>query len=79
MPRVTIFAAASAAGALDAAIAAYDAISDDRIVAAYASGSVLARQIEAGALAVPFLSANVVSMDYLEARGPVARRRSATA
>ena len=71
--RVTIFAAASTTDALDAAIAAYHDVSGDRAVAVYASSSVLARQIEAGAPAALFLSANAAWMDYLEASGLVAR------
>ena len=70
--RATIFAAASTTDALDAAIAAYHDVSGDRAVAVYASSSVLARQIEAGAPAALFLSANAAWMDYLEARGLVA-------
>lgn len=70
--RTAIFAAASVTDALDAAIAAYRDVSGDRIVAVYASSSVLARQIEAGAPAALFLSANTAWMDYLEARGLVA-------
>ncbi len=66
---VTIFAAASLTDALDAAIAAYRETAGDRIVPVYASTSILARQIEAGAPAALFFAANVAWVAYLEERG----------
>lgn len=57
-----VFAAASLKNALDEANAAYDA----PVVASYAASSALARQIEAGAPAQVFISADRDWMDYLE-------------
>ena len=65
---VTVFAAASLKDALDAGVKAYQAESRDKIVVAYAASSALARQIEAGAPADIFISADLDWMDYLEQR-----------
>jgi molybdate transport system substrate-binding protein len=62
--RVLVFAAASLKNALDEANAAYRA----PVVASYAASSALARQIEAGAPARVFISADLEWMDYLEER-----------
>lgn len=69
---VTVFAAASLRGALDEAAAAWSAASghDTRLV--YAGSSTLARQIEEGAPADLFISANPQWMDRLEERGRLA-------
>jgi molybdate transport system substrate-binding protein len=64
----TVFAAASLKNALDEAVAIYRAKTGDRVVVAYAASSALARQIEAGAPADLFVSADVDWMDYLEKR-----------
>lgn len=61
----TVFAAASTAKALDAVLAAWD----EGATASYASSGTLARQIEAGAPADLFLSANPEWMDRLAERG----------
>lgn len=60
--RLLVFAAASLKNALDEANAAYGA----PVVASYAASSALARQIEAGAPAQVFISADLEWMDYLE-------------
>lgn len=60
--RLLVFAAASLKNALDEANAAYDAL----VVASYAASSALARQIERGAPAHVFISADPDWMDYLE-------------
>jgi molybdate transport system substrate-binding protein len=65
---VVIFAAASLRNALDEAIAAYGG---PKPVVSYAASSVLARQIERGAPASIFISADRDWMDYLERRGRV--------
>jgi molybdate transport system substrate-binding protein len=65
---VTVFAAASLKEALDQNAKAYSAESGDRIVVSYAASSALARQIEAGAPADLFISADLDWMDYLEKR-----------
>ena len=65
---VTVFAAASLKDALDENAKAYQAQSGDRVVVSYAASSALARQIEAGAPADVFISADLDWMDYLEQR-----------
>ena len=63
--RLLVFAAASLKNALDEANAAAPV----RVVASYAASSALARQIERGAPAQVFISADVDWMDYLEEKG----------
>ncbi|HET7765418.1 MAG TPA: molybdate ABC transporter substrate-binding protein [Burkholderiales bacterium] len=65
---VTVFAAASLKDALDENAKAYQAQSGDRVAVAYAASSALARQIEAGAPADIFISADLDWMDYVERR-----------
>lgn len=65
---LTVFAAASMKNALDEADAAYTAKAGVRIVASYAASSVLARQIEQGAPADVFVSADTEWMDYAVAK-----------
>jgi molybdate transport system substrate-binding protein len=65
---VTAFAAASLKEALDENAKAYRAKTGDRIVVSYAASSALARQIEAGAPADLFVSADLDWMDFLEQR-----------
>ncbi|MGQ0548001.1 MAG: molybdate ABC transporter substrate-binding protein [Betaproteobacteria bacterium] len=60
--RLLVFAAASLKNALDEVNAAYGS----PVVASYAASSALARQIEAGAPAQVFISADLEWMDYLE-------------
>ncbi len=67
-PSVTIFAAASLKNALDVAAEAYKAASGVEIKISYAASLTLARQIEAGAPADLFISADAASMDYLADR-----------
>lgn len=69
---VTVFAAASLKTALDAVAEAYEAQSGDSVVLAYAGSSALARQIQQGAPAQVFLSANTDWMDLLQAEGLIA-------
>jgi molybdate transport system substrate-binding protein len=61
---LTAFAAASMKSALDDLDAAYTAKSGTKIVASYAASSVLAKQIEQGAPADVFISADTDWMDY---------------
>ena len=63
---VTVFAAASTRNALEEIAAAYEANTGDEVVMSFAGSSSLARQIEAGAPADIFLSANPGWMDELE-------------
>lgn len=64
-----VFAAASLTDALDAVADAYAADGGARPRISYASSAALARQIEAGAPAALFASADEAWMDYLAARG----------
>jgi molybdate transport system substrate-binding protein len=66
---VTVFAAASLTEALKAVDAAYTHASGTAVRESFASSSTLARQIEAGAPADVFVSADREWMDYLGARG----------
>ena len=61
---LTVFAAASMKNALDDIDAAYTAKSGIKIVASYAASSALAKQIEQGAPADVFVSADTDWMDY---------------
>jgi len=61
---LTVFAAASMKNALDDIDAAYTAKTGVKVAASYAASSALARQIEQGAPADVFLSADTDWMDY---------------
>jgi molybdate transport system substrate-binding protein len=65
---VTVFAAASLKESLDEAVRRFDADAGHRTRVSYGASSALARQIERGAPADLFLSADVEWMDYLAAR-----------
>ncbi|HKW82030.1 MAG TPA: molybdate ABC transporter substrate-binding protein [Casimicrobiaceae bacterium] len=65
---LTVFAAASLKEALDRQVAGFEAATGSKVVVAYAGSNALARQIEAGAPADVFISADVDWVDYLEAR-----------
>src|SRR6202048_4407698 len=62
--NLVVFAAASMKNALDDIDAAYTAKTGVKVVASYAASSTLARQIEQGAPADIFLSADTDWMDY---------------
>lgn len=66
---VTVFAAASLTDAVTELGKAYEAQSGSKIVASFASSSDLARQIEHGAPADLFISADRQWADYLDQRG----------
>lgn len=68
---VTVFAAASLKEALDAQARAFEAASGHRVAISYAASNALARQIEAGAPAELFISADLDWVDYVEQRGLV--------
>jgi molybdate transport system substrate-binding protein len=61
---ITVFAAASMKNALDDIDAAYTAKTGVKVVASYAASSALAKQIEQGAPADVFVSADTDWMDY---------------
>lgn len=63
---ITIFAAASLRNALDDATKAYEKSTGNKIVISYAASSALAKQIEQGAPADIFISADLDWMDYVE-------------
>ncbi|RDK87814.1 molybdate transport system substrate-binding protein [Enterobacillus tribolii] len=62
--KVTVFAAASLTNALQDIAAQYEKGKDVKIVSSFASSSTLARQIEEGAPADMFISADQKWMDY---------------
>ncbi|HEY9092714.1 molybdate ABC transporter substrate-binding protein [Parasphingorhabdus sp.] len=66
--KVTIFAAASLKNALDAATGAWAQESGHNVTISYAGSATLAKQIEQGAPADMFISANAKWMDYLAER-----------
>jgi molybdate transport system substrate-binding protein len=72
---VLVFAAASLKEALDAVAADWQADTGNNVTVSYAGSSTLAKQIEAGAPAELFLSANPDWVDAVEADGLVAERR----
>ena len=65
---ITVFAAASLKNALDDAAKLYQAKTGDKVAISYAASSALAKQIEAGAPADIFFSADLDWMDYLQER-----------
>lgn len=75
---LTVFAAASLKESMDEAAAAYEHATGTPVRVSYAASSALARQIEQGAPADVFFSADLEWMDYLQQRGQVlpAQRRN---
>lgn len=67
-PPLTVLAAASLKDVLDAQGAAFRSAAGAAVRFSYAASSVLARQIEAGAPADIFISADIAWMDYLAQR-----------
>jgi len=63
---VTVFAAASLKNALDDAAKIYQAKTGEKVTISYAASSALAKQIESGAPADIFFSADLDWMDYLQ-------------
>ncbi len=68
-PAITIFAAASLKNALDAVSTAFKAKTGVELKISYAGSMALAKQIESGAPADVFVSADAASMDYLAGKG----------
>jgi molybdate transport system substrate-binding protein len=62
---ITVFAAASMKNALDDANAAFTKATGTKVVASYAASPALAKQIESGAPADVFISADLQWMDYV--------------
>ena len=73
---VSVFAAASTTNALDDIKAAFTARTGTEIRTSYAASSVLAQQLENGADADLFLSADSAWADHVEGKVPVAKRRN---
>jgi molybdate transport system substrate-binding protein len=69
---VTVFAAASLANAFGEVSKQFEKEKGIRISHSFASSATLAKQIEAGAPADIFISANAQWMDYLQQRGHIA-------
>lgn len=69
--EITVFAAASLTNALNDAGKAFEQKEGHSVRFSYASSSTLAKQIESGAPANLFLSADLAWMDYLEQRAMI--------
>ena len=69
--EITVFAAASLKTAMDEVAEGFEAAAGHEVTVSYAGSSALARQIELGAPADVFLSANPGWMDRLEEAGKV--------
>jgi molybdate transport system substrate-binding protein len=72
-PELLVFAAASLTDALEEIGERFEEATDVRVLFSFAGSNALARQIQAGAPADVFLSANLDRMDELEAAGLVRR------
>jgi molybdate transport system substrate-binding protein len=70
-PDMVVFAAASLKNALDAVAAQWQKEGGTKLAISYAASSALARQIEQGAPAQIFISADLDWMDYLASRNLV--------
>lgn len=68
---VTVFAAASLSHALKEVSAGYEKKRGVKVRHSFASSATLAKQIDSGAPADVFISANTKWMDYLQARGRI--------
>ena len=71
--KVTVFAAASLKTAMDEITAGFAAATGDGATVSFAGSSALARQIQQGAPADVFISANETWMDVLEQEGRIAQ------
>jgi molybdate transport system substrate-binding protein len=65
---VTVFAAASLKEAMDAQAKAFEAATGNKVVVSYGGSNALAKQIEGGAPADVFVSADLAWMDHVEQR-----------
>lgn len=66
--EVTVFAAASLREAMDEQAKRFESAAGSKVIVAYGGSNALARQIEAGAPAQVFISADEDWMDYLDRR-----------
>jgi molybdate transport system substrate-binding protein len=69
---VTVFAAASLKEAMDAQAKQFEASTGNKVTVSYGASNTLAKQIEAGAPADIFISADLDWMDYLDQRHLIA-------
>ena len=67
-PQILVFAAASLTEAVQEVTTGYERSAQVKVKSSFDSSSVLARQIEAGAQADVFFSADTAWMDYLQSR-----------
>src|SRR5262249_59594095 len=65
---VTVFAAASLKEAMDEHARNFEAATGNKVIVSYGASNALARQIESGAPADLFISADLDWMDYLDQR-----------
>lgn len=72
---LTVFAAASLKGSLDKAAKLYESKTGVKVAISFAASSALAKQIEAGAPADIFLSADLKWMSYLVDKGAVKKEQ----
>ncbi len=72
---LTVFAAASLKGSLDKADELYESKTGVKVAISFAASSALAKQIEAGAPADIFLSADLKWMSYLVDKGAVKKEQ----
>lgn len=70
-PKITVFAAASMKESLDAVAAEWKKKTTQEVVVSYAASSALAKQIEQGAPADIYISADADWMDYLQKAGKI--------
>src|SRR5215510_2391782 len=71
--EVTVFAASSLTDSLKELSTAYEQKTREKITFNFAASSLLARQIEEGAPADIFFSADEAKMDYLQTKGLIAK------
>jgi molybdate transport system substrate-binding protein len=69
---VTVFAAASLKEAMDTQAKQFEASTGNKVIVSYGASNTLAKQIEAGAPADIFISADLEWMDYLDQRHLIA-------
>ena len=66
--NVTVFAAASLKEAMDAQAKQFEASTGNKVIVSYAGSNILAKQVEGGAPADLFISADTDWMDYVDQR-----------
>ena len=65
---VTVFAAASLKESMDEQARRFEAVTGNKVIVSYGGSNALAKQIESGAPADVFISADLDWMDYLDQR-----------